>query len=154
MKRLFAFTSPALILAAICVMACPAQGQVGRCCYGTQEDLSCDMLTIEECQALPDMNSWEADLNCQDNPCIWRCCQFKGDVNGNGSFNILDITYLVAYLYKSGTRPPCFAEADFNCDCLLNIRDITAIIYTVYRDIWPSDCTCEDWYDNCGEDPR
>jgi hypothetical protein len=83
------------------------------------------------------------------------CCLMIGDVDGNNHINILDIVYLVNYLYKGGPRPACFAEADINCDCVLNIKDIPQFILYLYYGLqpWPYYCTCEQWYDNCGEDP-
>jgi len=152
MKKLFVVIISTLAAILVTGLSVSAQ-DIGRCCYGTPDQLECGMMTRDDCFAMPGANSWQADLTCDENPCVWRCCQIKGDANNNGSCNILDITYLVAYLYQGGPRPPCFAEADINCDCLLNIRDVTTIIYMLYKDIWSSVCTCETWYRNCGEDP-
>jgi hypothetical protein len=66
------------------------------------------------------------------------CPYIPGDANGNGTFNGLDLTYLVAY-FKGGPPPPgpnchpyCpnqpdpfYAAADFNGDCEVNGLDIT-----------------------------
>jgi len=82
------------------------------------------------------------------------CDCIPGDADGNGNFNILDITLLVAYLYKSG--PPatpyetCSGDAD--CNCSINLLDITALISYIYKS-GPPPCDCESWVDNCGWPP-
>jgi hypothetical protein len=35
------------------------------------------------------------------------CSIWAADVNGNGVVNLLDITYLIAYLYQGGPAPAC-----------------------------------------------
>ena len=35
------------------------------------------------------------------------CCILPGDVNHNSAINILDITYLINFLYKGGPVPKC-----------------------------------------------
>ena len=35
----------------------------------------------------------------------------SADANGDANINILDVTHLVNYLYKSGTGPTAMAEA-------------------------------------------
>jgi hypothetical protein len=61
------------------------------------------------------------------------CCDMPGDANDNGSVNILDITYLIAYLYKSGPAPPCNDEADATGNNVVNILDITYLISYLYK---------------------
>ena len=52
----------------------------------------------------------------------------RGDVNGNGSINISDVTTLISYLL--GTESGSFNEAfaDVNGDSIINISDVTALI--------------------------
>nr|MBN2276771.1 hypothetical protein [candidate division Zixibacteria bacterium] len=80
------------------------------------------------------------------------CCVMMGDINNNGIYNILDITYLLNYLYKEGPAPPCPAHADVNCSCSINILDITCMIGRLYTGTCEF-CTCEQWVDKCGDDP-
>jgi hypothetical protein len=55
-----------------------------------------------------------------------------GDVNLDGTVNIFDITYIVAYLYLAGP-PPSFPNlADTNGDCTINIFDITRLVSYLY----------------------
>jgi uncharacterized protein (TIGR02145 family) len=37
-----------------------------------------------------------------------------GDVNGSGTVNILDVTYLISYLYKHGPAPECGTVTDID----------------------------------------
>jgi hypothetical protein len=62
-----------------------------------------------------------------------NCCDLPGDANNNGSVNILDITYLIAYLYQGGPPPPCMYEGDANGNCSINILDITYLIAYLYQ---------------------
>ncbi|MFH2036689.1 MAG: dockerin type I domain-containing protein, partial [Candidatus Zixiibacteriota bacterium] len=61
------------------------------------------------------------------------CCVVPGDANHNGVVNILDITFTIAYLYKSGPAPACMDEADANSNEVINILDITYNIAYLYK---------------------
>jgi len=77
------------------------------------------------------------------------CCNLMGDANNNGAFNILDLTFIVGFLFKNGPAPACPAEADLNCDCTVNVRDITYIIYQYYYGGIFNPCNCDIWNGNC-----
>lgn len=53
-----------------------------------------------------------------------------GDVNGDGHGpNIVDLTYLVDYLFRQGSAPPLFEAADINgADGVVNIVDLTYLM--------------------------
>nr|MBN2276831.1 dockerin type I repeat-containing protein [candidate division Zixibacteria bacterium] len=74
-----------------------------------------------------------------------------GDANGSGTYNILDVTYLINYLYKSGPAPTPYpiCSGDANCNCAVNILDATYLISYLYKSGTPP-CTCEQWLINCG----
>ena len=55
-----------------------------------------------------------------------------GDPDGNGLVNILDITYLINFLYKDGPPPVSLPDSDVNSDDTVNVLDITAIINYLY----------------------
>ncbi len=57
-----------------------------------------------------------------------------GDVNGSGTTNLLDITFLIAYLYQDGPAPELPEIADVNSDGNINILDITYYISYLYKD--------------------
>ena len=54
------------------------------------------------------------------------CCQgVRGNVNNDGSdANILDLTFLVDYIFRGDVFPSCFEEADLNVDCAVNLLDL------------------------------
>jgi hypothetical protein len=57
-----------------------------------------------------------------------------GDADGNGIINILDITFLIAYLYQGGPAPVPLEAGDPNCDEAINILDLTYLIAYLYQD--------------------
>lgn len=52
----------------------------------------------------------------------------RGDANGNGARNIVDVTYLVQYLFVGGSSPITFQHGNVNGDASLNIVDITYMV--------------------------
>ena len=57
-----------------------------------------------------------------------------GDVNADVDINILDITYLIAFLYLSGPAPNSSENADVDNSGAINILDITYLISFLYQD--------------------
>ncbi len=56
-----------------------------------------------------------------------------GDLNSDGTLNIADLTYIIAYLYGSGPPPePDLCIGDVNGDGSVNIGDLTYIIAYLY----------------------
>ncbi|MFH2037027.1 MAG: putative Ig domain-containing protein [Candidatus Zixiibacteriota bacterium] len=74
-----------------------------------------------------------APLNIQIN---YLC----GDPNDDGMVNILDVVYIIAYLYKGGTAPYNIESADVNNNGIINILDITDIIAYLYKSGEPLNC--------------
>ncbi|MEW5922967.1 MAG: peptidoglycan DD-metalloendopeptidase family protein [Candidatus Zixiibacteriota bacterium] len=56
-----------------------------------------------------------------------------GDANGNGALNILDVTYLITYLYKGGPEPVPMEGGDANGNGAINILDVTYLITYLYK---------------------
>jgi hypothetical protein len=56
-----------------------------------------------------------------------------GDANGDKTINILDITYLINYVYRGGPPPEPLASGDPNCNSAINILDITFLINYLYK---------------------
>ncbi|MFH2036315.1 MAG: hypothetical protein ABIJ45_07930 [Candidatus Zixiibacteriota bacterium] len=75
-----------------------------------------------------------------------------GDVDCTNVYNILDITYLISYLYKGGPEP-CFSVSygDANCSCTTNLLDITCLISYLYKGGSCAPCSCSEWQSNCGD---
>ena len=65
---------------------------------------------------------------------IGDACDFIcGDVNGDLVVNILDITYLISYLYKGGPAPDPIESGDADGNDVINILDITYLISYLYK---------------------
>jgi CubicO group peptidase (beta-lactamase class C family) len=56
-----------------------------------------------------------------------------GDANGDGTVNLLDITYIIDYIYNDGPDPILMEQADPDQSCFINILDITYLINYLYR---------------------
>ncbi len=56
-----------------------------------------------------------------------------GDANGDGNINILDIIYLISFVYKGGPAPSPFGSGDVNATQTINILDITYMIAFLYQ---------------------
>ncbi|UCD95102.1 MAG: hypothetical protein JSU69_03360 [Candidatus Zixiibacteriota bacterium] len=57
-----------------------------------------------------------------------------GDADGNGVVNILDVTFIINYLYKNGPPPNPFEAADADGSGSRNILDVTYIINYLYKE--------------------
>ncbi len=57
-----------------------------------------------------------------------------GDADGNESVNILDVSFLIAYIYRGGPAPDPIESADADAGGSLNILDVTYIIAYLYKD--------------------
>ncbi|MEW5923038.1 MAG: dockerin type I repeat-containing protein [Candidatus Zixiibacteriota bacterium] len=134
--------------------ACTA---VVACCF---QDGSCQMLDPLCCDdqggqpspigapaCLGDNNQNGTDDACEEETC--DC--LPGDANGNLAYNILDVTYLISYLYKGGAAPTPYplCSGDANCNCAVNILDVTYLITYLYKS-GPAPCSCQQWLINCG----
>jgi len=77
-----------------------------------------------------------------------NCFIGAGDADCSGGLNLLDIVYIINYLYKDGPEPFCIA--DCNCDCVLNLLDVTCIISYLYgTGDGCNCCSCAQWLQNC-----
>lgn len=55
-----------------------------------------------------------------------------GDANFDGAINVLDISYIIAYLYTGGPAPSHPESADVNNSGSINILDVTYSISFIY----------------------
>jgi hypothetical protein len=67
----------------------------------------------------------------------------NGDADGNEAINLLDVTYLINYLYKGGPEPYPLESADSNCDNWINLLDATYVINYLYKS-GPKPCDISD----------
>ncbi|SYZ74119.1 exported hypothetical protein [Candidatus Zixiibacteriota bacterium] len=56
-----------------------------------------------------------------------------GDADNNGIINILDVAFLINYLYKSGAAPAIMNQADPDRNCTINILDVSYLINYLYK---------------------
>ena len=61
------------------------------------------------------------------------CCVKEGDCNHNGTVNVIDVTYLVNYLFKGGPSPSCKEEADVNDSGGVNVVDLSQIVSYLFK---------------------
>jgi len=104
----------------------------------------------------PTENPYDSTYNSGFDVFVTKLCEVcddcePGNVNGDGTINIFDITYIISYLYMSGPAPIPYeiCDGDPNCDCVCNIFDITYLITFLYM-TGPPPCTCEEWLTACG----
>ena len=57
----------------------------------------------------------------------------RGDVNCDGVINLVDITYLNNYVFKSTTPPPHLINGDANSDGVISIADINYLVNYVLK---------------------
>ena len=57
----------------------------------------------------------------------------RGNANGDGSVNIADAVFLLAYLFQAGAEPPCMASGDANGDGAVNIADAVHILSYLFQ---------------------
>jgi hypothetical protein len=76
-------------------------------------------------------------VTINDNPITDGYC---GDANNDGIVNILDITYLINYIYKGGAALDRPGAGDVNSSGGINILDITYLINYVYKGGLAPDC--------------
>jgi len=56
-----------------------------------------------------------------------------GDLNDDTNINILDVVFLISYIYKGGPAPVPLISADVNADTDLNILDVVYLINFIYK---------------------
>jgi aminopeptidase N len=57
-----------------------------------------------------------------------------GDADISGAVNLLDVSFIISYLYRGGPPPGVPVFADVNKDCKINLLDVSYIINYLYRD--------------------
>jgi hypothetical protein len=55
-----------------------------------------------------------------------------GDANGDGSVDISDAVYLIAYIFSGGSAPNPILSGDANCDSAVDISDVVYLIAYIF----------------------
>ena len=80
------------------------------------------------------LNPSQSDTNGNGigDACDHGCCDLAGDADGNGTTNISDAVFLIAYIFQGGSAPPCLDEGDANGSNQINISDVVRLIYYIF----------------------
>ncbi len=57
----------------------------------------------------------------------------NGDVNGDLSVNVADLTFFVNYLFKGGAAPVMPNTADVDASCTINVSDLTYMVNFLFK---------------------
>jgi hypothetical protein len=95
-----------------------------------QEDWDRDGIgdSCDNCIEVYNPDQADSDDDGIGDVCLYVC----GDANGDGTINILDVTFLINYVYKGGPPPDPLVAVDCNGDYRVNILDITYLISYLY----------------------
>jgi hypothetical protein len=80
------------------------------------------------------------------------CNCTPGDANDDGNFELVDITYMINFVYQDGMPPipDQMCSGDPNSDCKIDILDITRLINHLYQN-GPVPVSCIEWRTACGD---
>jgi Peptidase family M28 len=63
------------------------------------------------------------------------CINNRGNANGDAgdAVNVVDLTFLVQYLFQGGAAPPCKEEADVVVNGSVNVVDLTTLVQRLFQ---------------------
>lgn len=61
------------------------------------------------------------------------CCMRRGDVDGNGRADVLDVDYFIEWLFRVGPAPGCIDEADVDGNGRGDVLDVDYFIEYLFR---------------------
>jgi CubicO group peptidase (beta-lactamase class C family) len=111
---------------------------LGDACDNCPDSTNTDQMDADQdgwgdvCDNCPDdynPGQGDADQDGTGDVCEYIC----GDADGDSSMNMLDILYLIAYLYKGGPTPDPLESADVDSSSSVNMLDILYLIAYLYK---------------------
>jgi len=66
--------------------------------------------------------------------------EIRGDVNNSGQIDIVDVVYLLNFIFKEGPAPFPEKSGDLNCDGTMSISDVIFILKYAFYMTSPSPC--------------
>ncbi len=75
-----------------------------------------------------------------DTPRCWPVRLRCGDPNGDGRLNIVDVAFMINYIFRGGPAPDPWQLGDANLDGVLNLGDALYLLYAAFRNGPPPEC--------------
>ncbi len=97
---------------------------------GYGDGLPHDTCTLDNCPDTANPDQADADSNGVGDAC---CCLTRGDVDASSGIDVGDLTYLVAYLFQSGSVPPCPEHADVDGSGGIDVGDLTWLVAYLFQ---------------------
>ncbi len=92
----------------------------------------------------PTMSAFDSTYNGGADAFVTKispCCVKGGDVDHSGAINVVDLAYLVDYLFFDGPPPPCPEEGDVDGSGAINVADLTYLVeYLFFEGPAPPPC--------------
>ena len=92
--------------------------------------------SMTEAQITTARNKYWLPKKYNGNAWVDMTAALRGDVNGDGSVNIIDVTALINYLLGGSASDINMTAADCNTDGSVNITDVTALINYLLSNNW------------------
>jgi hypothetical protein len=89
---------------------------------------------VDNCPGIYNPGQEDTNGNGIGDACENCCLGDRGDVSYDGTVNVQDLTYLVAFLFGGGPLPPCWEEANVNGDPgeTINVQDVTYLVQYLF----------------------